>query len=123
MSRKSLVIGIVAGEFIAISQRRIAGCVRSTVRRLAGNVERGQRMAAMWPVHWFAGFRFVMAVLAPCMEVTQVTDELSCCYFEDGEPIEAVVDKIQKARKVHKCSECLGPINPGDLYEYVFGKI
>ena len=27
-----------------------------------------------------------------------------------------------KARKLHKCSECKGIINPGETYQYTFGK-
>ena len=29
---------------------------------------------------------------------------------------------MRKAKKAHKCSECHGPIVPGDVYEYAAGK-
>lgn len=45
---------------------------------------------------------------------------LSCeCDYSDGPSV--FREKIVKARKEHKCSECGGPINKGDEYEYTFG--
>ena len=39
----------------------------------------------------------------------------------DGERPEAFNQNTRKARKLHRCGECRGPIRSGDSYEYVSG--
>ncbi len=44
------------------------------------------------------------------------------CYCEpnEGEPCEIWNATWRKARKTHKCQECLEEIKPGERYQYVF---
>lgn len=43
------------------------------------------------------------------------------CYC-DYDPPEFSSRRICVARKAHKCTECRGPIQPGEKYEYVAGR-
>ncbi len=45
-----------------------------------------------------------------------------CLDYGGGDPVEFSSARIVKARKTWRCAECQRPINPGDRYEYVFGK-
>ena len=44
-----------------------------------------------------------------------------CIYIEDGDGLMASLyhARTHQARKPHVCTECRGPIHPGELYEYV----
>lgn len=43
------------------------------------------------------------------------------CGCDDDEGPSVFREKLVKARKNHKCCECNGSINKGDIYEYTFG--
>jgi hypothetical protein len=45
-----------------------------------------------------------------------------CIYVGDYDPADFYTATIQKARKIHTCSECGCEIKPGNRYEKVFGK-
>ena len=43
-------------------------------------------------------------------------DACACDWSDDGEPVEVYEGKLVKARKVHKCDECVGEIKKGQQY-------
>ena len=45
----------------------------------------------------------------------------ACVYIDHDSEAEFHTESIRRARKEHKCTECDVTIQPGQIYEYVFG--